>query len=81
MTWIDIGEAAIGEMIMDGIALVGTAVLVMALADMVEDLVGTMVALADAGVTVQVVVPGDAAVLAGTVADAVTVPAIDTLDK
>ncbi len=46
VTWIDIGEAVIGEMIMDGIVLVDTT----ALAGMIAVLVGAMVALVNTGV-------------------------------
>jgi hypothetical protein len=71
VTWIGIGEAVIGEMIMDGIVLAVLAVL----AGTEEDLIGAMMALADT------MVPGDTAVPAGAGTGAVTVPAIDTPDK
>ena len=65
MTWIDIGEAVIGEMIMDGTVLVDTTVL----AGMIAVLVGAMVALVNTGV------------LAGAGTGTGTVPGIDTPDK
>ena len=65
VTWIDIGEAVIGETTMDGTVLVDTK----ARADMIAVLAGAMVALVNTGV------PGGAGTGTGTV------PGIDTIDK